>query len=629
MYYVIDIEADALENPKNLWCLVAKNLETGEVLKYDQQSAKAGIRFLHGHCTGYIGHNLIGYDRRVISNLLDVDIAEKPIIDTLILSRLLKYNIEGGHSLEAWGLRLGYPKQEFNNFAAYSEEMLDYCVRDVEVTTRVYQYIWSKLNRKEFEQAIWIEHEIAKVCEQMHEDGFAFDVVKAKSLRDSLTKRLEELDTELLAVFPPRSKLIREVRPKLTKHGTLSRVGFPKGWTDLTAFDADCPFSLVTFEPFNPGSHKQIVDRLWEAGWQPTDKTKGHLEAEKARDKEALETFKRYGWKVSETNLATVPSTAPPAVQKLIERLLIAGRWRTLNEWLGCYDESTGRIHGRWNHIGTWTHRMSHSSPNLGNVATAKSIKYKRSDLQEQAVSLGSHMRSLWVCDQSKEDPSDDKRWWLVGTDAVGIQLRIFAHYINDSKFTEALIHGNSKLGTDAHSLNANILGCDRDTAKTFIYAYLLGAGDSKLGEILGGRSRRGREAKRVFSEAYPGLGRLRAERIRADASRGFFQTFDGRLITCDSEHLMLAGYLQAGEAVIMKYANILWRSWADEATYKYRQVNFIHDEWQTEVFGTEDDALSLGKLQCEAIREVGKKFRLNCPMDGETRFGSNWLETH
>jgi DNA polymerase-1 len=36
-----------------------------------------------------------------------------------------------------------------------------------------------------------------------------------------------------------------------------------------------------------------------------------------------------------------------------------------------------------------------------------------------------------------------------------------------------------------------------------------------------------------------------------------------------------------------------------------------------------------LGEIQCQSIRDAGKFFKLNCPMDGEYRIGNNWQETH
>jgi DNA polymerase-1 len=91
----------------------------------------------------------------------------------------------------------------------------------------------------------------------------------------------------------------------------------------------------------------------------------------------------------------------------------------------------------------------------------------------------------------------------------------------------------------------------------------------------------------------------------------------------------MLAGYLQNGESVIMKRANTLWDKWCTEEGLPFKQVNFVHDEWQTEVMGTYEQAQRVGQLQCDSLVTVGEELGLFCPMSGETKIGRNWLDTH
>ncbi len=294
---------------------------------------------------------------------------------------------------------------------------------------------------------------------------------------------------------------------------------------------------------------------------------------------------------------------------------MLGSRLRTLTEWFKSYNEDDGKVHGRFQSIGTWTHRMSHRAPNMGNIAASKTIKYAGDKLKSMAIDLGTRMRDLWRV-------SDDN-YWLVGTDASGIQLRIFAHYVDDPALTNAVI------GDDPHEVHAGILGIARDDAKTFIYAFLLGAGDAKLGESVGESKKRGAELKRQFIEAYPGLTTLRESDIPRDAKRRYFEGLDGRLVFCDNEHLVLAGYLQNGEATIMKHANILWRKELDEQGIEYKQLNFVHDEWQTEVRGSEDVARLVGRRQTEAIKRVGEMLSLRCPLAGEYKIGKTWLDTH
>lgn len=627
MQVICDIEADGLEDTvSKIWCVVCKDIDSGQVSCFtDYDSDYPSLHTLRTeyapHVTRWIGHNFIDYDSWVLQHFGNVSIPADSIYDTLVVSRLAGYARPGGHSLEAWGHFLGSPKGTFNDWSKYSKEMMAYCQQDVEVNHKIYQYLLEKVSREEFKEAIAIEHYIAALCSQMRRDGFKFNARRAERILSTTTGALDEIDRALLHL-PPKARFVRTYNPKLTKHGTISRTSVPRGWKDLTSLSPDSPFSVIEWDPFNPGSPRQVVERLNDAGWKPVDKTKGHIEAlkERKKDKARLDHYRQYGWKVNETNLSTLPDSADPGIKGLVKRLLLEGRRRTLQEWLDNYNVQTGRVHPSFMHIGTWTGRMSHQNPNLGNVAAPKSIKYRTPELSKLAIVYGGAMRSLWGV------PTDS---YLVGTDAEGIQLRIFAHYINDPKFVEALVNGKSKDGTDPHSLNAKILGCTRDTAKTFIYAFLLGAGDQKIAEILGVSKADGAAAKQRFIAAYPGLKRLKEDTIPGDAERGYFEGFDGRLVLCDNEHLMLAGYLQNGEACIMKHANRLWRERATEERIPFKQVNFVHDEWQTEVAGSLAVAERLAAIQRDSIKEVAQRFKLHCPFAGSSKIGKNWYETH
>jgi hypothetical protein len=98
----------------------------------------------------------------------------------------------------------------------------------------------------------------------------------------------------------------------------------------------------------------------------------------------------------------------------------------------------------------------------------------------------------------------------------------------------------------------------------------------------------------------------------------------------------MLAGYLQNGESVIMKRANILWRRKLEAEGIPYKQVNFVHDEWQTEVDDNMDTALMVARIQADSLRQVGIDLNLNCPLAGSfinshelPAIGRSWAETH
>lgn len=616
MIVTIDIETERLDNPQIIWLIVCKEIATGNVHVFRQPQLTPGefLEFAHGVST-WVGHNVLSFDLPVLGRLLQYSYRPTHVIDTLVVSRLLNFNLEGGHSLESWGHRLGSEKIKFVDFGRYSKEMEEYCIQDVELTTKIYERFLPYISSPKWKNALRLEHDMAHICHEMTTNGFHFDIDKAKELYKELSLKVDTLSNILQEAFPPKSVLIREITPKATKHGTIHRQDFR--WLDdanLSAYAVGSPFSLIDFEPFNPKSPKQVVERLNEAGWKPIEKTKGHIQAERDRDQDKLEYYKVYGWKVSETNLGTLPPDAPSAALKLAEYLVLSNRLSVVTEWLNAYNESTGRIHGSFLSIGAWTGRMSHSNPNVANIPSGSSA-------------YAETMRALWEAAPNRK---------LVGVDADGIQLRILAHYMDDPVFTEALINGKKEDGSDAHSMNAAILGCTRDTAKTYIYAWILGAAAGKQAEILSCTPKEAREKSDQFLDMYPGLNHLKKVQIPRDAERGYFEGFDGRYVMCSSEHLMLAGYLQNGESLIMKKANTIWRSKLLTAGIDFKQVNFVHDEWQTEVNGDESVALFVAQTQAESIKEAGELFNLRCPMAGsimnahkQLAIGKHWGETH
>jgi DNA polymerase-1 len=441
--------------------------------------------------------------------------------------------------------------------------------------------------------------------------------------------------------FRPRTKFIREITPSETKHGTLHKKDFK--WVkdgDLTPFVAGAPFSLVEWVDFNPGSPKQVVRVLNEAGWRPVDKTKGHIEFEREaqrnrrnkkklldfeleKDHNKIEAYEKFGWKINEKNLQTLPDTAPAAAKALAKRIMLESRRKTLVEWIELCDPQSERIHGKFQHIGAWTHRMSHQNPNTANIPREDKL-------------FGKDMRSLWRAQPGR---------LLIGVDAEGIQLRVLAHYIDDPEFTHSVIFGKKQDGTDPHSLNMAALGqaCrSRDDAKTFIYAWLLGAGISKVAEILKCSNAEAKEAVENFLRRFEKLKRIKEEVIPYDARRGYFEGFDGRFVRVpgegvdDKKHLMLSGYLQNGEAIVMKKAVARWHPLLIKEKIPFWFVNLVHDEYQTETINDMEIAKYIANVQAESIRIAGEELGLKCPMagsvlntHGKLAIGSNWLETH
>ena len=625
-YGVLDIETNALVNPSKLWCIVTKVYPSGEVRKWTYPNFD-GFKEYAQTVDKWVTHNGIHFDIPQLNRLIAAGLDVERIIDTLVLSRLIDYSIDCGHSLEAWGLRLGFHKIHFNKFDVFSQEMLDYCVRDVELTYKLFTEIFLPYyESEEWRQSIELEHKSAILGEEMSANGFPFDIDTARSLHKQFTDRLAILDKEIIRAFPPKPVLVKEITPRATKHGTIHKGDFrwldsSGGRLDLSSFSIGSSFCLIRWIEFNPGSVKQIVDRMNEAGWEPVEKTKKHQEVErelklcKSRIKrtlllDKLKDLQITGWKVSEKNLETLPETAPSACKLLRERLILARRASTLEEWINAYVPDTGCVHGTFNTIGCWTHRFSHVRPNFANIVSVDKP-------------LGAELRSLWRADKDQ---------YIVDVDAEGIQLRILAHYMDDPVFTEALVNGRKEDKTDVHNLNKKALGeaCrSRDVAKIFIYSWLLGAGAGMTAKVLGSSLSEALKARENFQDFYPGLRELKTVMIPRDASQGYFNGLDGRKVLCSSEHKMLSGYLQNGEAVVMKTAWVLANDRFQREKIAARFINFVHDEFICLVSRSVELATLTKEILANSIKEAGELLNLKCPMSGNGSFGVTWSEVH
>ena len=100
------------------------------------------------------------------------------------MSRLMKPNREGGHSLREWALKLGTEKIEFTDFdAGWSEQMQEYCIRDVDVLEKVYYQLLQEQKHYGFSQeSIELEHEVARIIAKQERNGFKFDLPNAMVL---------------------------------------------------------------------------------------------------------------------------------------------------------------------------------------------------------------------------------------------------------------------------------------------------------------------------------------------------------------------------------------------------------------------------------------------------------------
>ena len=217
----------------------------------------------------------------------------------------------------------------------------------------------------------------------------------------------------------------------------------------------------------------------------------------------------------------------------------------------------------------------------------------------------------------------------LVGHDASGLELRMLAHYINDKDYTNEVING------DVHTLNQRMAGLPtRDAAKTFIYAFNYGAGNAKLGSIIGGGEREGRRIRDKFLKSNPRLRQLIAGVKEVAKERGYLIGLDGRRIHLRrdengviQDHKALNTLLQAAGAVVMKHSMVILDRLIKENGLHSKKVLDQHDEGQFECLP--EEAEKHGELAVQSIKQAGEYLGLNCPLDAEYKIGRNWSETH
>ena len=552
MRLLLDIET-TLDHSK-IWCVVTKDLDTNEVKVWKEANDLS--EYIKA-ASLIVAHNGIAFDFHLLKKLWKCQITLKRVKDTLVLSRLLNPSLDGGHSLSNLGKLLGIQKSEFTDFDLKTqtiEEMVQYCIQDVEVLHRIYNYLEAELKRQEFStQSQELEHEVQAIIAIQERNGFRFNEPSAMQLLAELKTRLESIIVEMQRIFPP----------KITSGRTHKTTGRPL--SDIV-------------EDFNPGSRKQIAERLIEKGWKP----------EKFTEKGSVI--------VDETTLEGLDF---PEAKAIAEYLMLQKRIAQIESWME-HTQPDGRVHGKVITNGAVTGRMTHHSPNMAQVPNSGAI-------------YGPECRNLWTVEKGCK---------LVGIDASGLELRMLAHYMNDNEYTNEVISG------DIHTANQKAAGLEtRNQAKTFIYAFLYGAGAAKIGKIVGGSSKEGQKLINNFLRNTPKLERLRERVSEAFTKRGVLLGLDGRKLLVRSEHSALNTLLQGAGAIAMKKALVLLQKDLTNRKIPFKLVANVHDEWQVEV--PEQYADEVGQSGVRAIQNAGLEFKMNCPLTGEYKIGDTWKETH
>uniref|UniRef100_A0AAU6W4D2 DNA polymerase I n=1 Tax=Pseudomonas phage Lepni01 TaxID=3138536 RepID=A0AAU6W4D2_9VIRU len=711
---ISDIETNGLyESVTRFHCATIQDYFTGQYTRYNEATFKEYIAALEAEAAKpdgmIVGHNFIKYDIPVLDKLKRLyfgkrlNIPRKRVMDTLVMTRLVYSNVGdrdsgllrsgilpgkmfGSHSLEAWGYRLGEMKGEYKHdfkvqleadggtyvdgmeWLECSESMEDYCEQDVRVTSKLFRKILSDLHyfndQGEAIEAIRLEHSAAWALAQMERNGFPFDIEGAEKLYCELAGKRSDLLVELIQTFgswwAPKGGKSQFLNPKTgapidywSDGRVMPKVNYPKvggvflksGKKDTREFFEGAPYTPIELVTFNPGSRAHLEKVLRDAGWVPTELT--NTGAAKLDD-ETLE-FVRVADPKKQACINLVREFME--VTKVIGMLSEGDK-----AWLR-YVRDDGCIHGSVNPNGAVTGRATHSHPNMGQVPSAKK-KY------------GPACRALFGAVFARKLKKGWENAVQLGTDASGLELRCLGHFgapFDEGSYAETVLNG------DIHWVNAIAAGIAppglvrdktnhehdayRDTAKTFIYAFLYGAGDGLVGSFVGGGKKEGKALKKAFMENTPAISGLRGaleEQLISEQKynnvtkkydikwkRRWIKGLDGRKIHVRSPHSALNSLLQSAGALVCKKWVVeverilveghgLVHGWYDDEGNPgdFCFMAWVHDELQI-ACRNQDIAELVAKVSNEAIRLVGESFKFRCPLATDSKIGPTWRECH
>ena len=424
-YLIVDIETESLDKTSKIHCICSK--DTSELDIKVWTDVRQFIEYANTF-DFIVFHNGIRFDYQV---LLPYGLKAK-VRDTLIDSKIcfpkqMLYVIDskinqipsklvGSYSLKAFGYRLKLNKIEFDNFDNLTDEMIEYCKRDVEITEQLFYRIQKSPLLPNY-QTLFCEYRVAYLMDKQEEYGIYFDKDKALELYSKLYNRHLELEQKLIA----NEGYILEDKG-LVEPKRIANLQTTKAKKPIAG-----PYHKIELKLFNPRSRQQIAQRLALKGIQLEEFTeKGSPKiTERVLEANNLLELKEY------LKLNKDISQLMGNLEKKDTKGLIAL----------CKDN---RLHGRVDYLSCATHRASHTSPNLTQVP--KTLEFRE---------LFTH-------------PPNRK---LIGLDFDAAELVIFGYWLEkfgNHDYIKSVVKGSKSSGDDVHSRTQNLIGLPtRNSAKT------------------------------------------------------------------------------------------------------------------------------------------------------------------
>lgn len=625
MKLVFDIEANGLLPTVNKFhCAGAIDYNTGKEYWFRPEEFGKFLNFLMEADT-VIAHNAFGYDIPALKKLAGIygmkfDIDPAKVQCTKVMSQVLHYTRFGfGHSLKKWGEFFQDNKGDYDGgWEEFNEEMFEYMKQDVRLGTKVYNHLIGEAKQfingsksKDILKALRLEMELDRIMVEQCQNGWKFNLKEAHNLSKDIESKMRSIETyingllglKVEAVDGSITKIkeqrehddvfITSKKPAFTKAGKYH--SHVKSWfsiDDDVQYDMAVHHSLpvwgeytrIQFAGGDIGNTTTVKQYLSSIGWVPDEWNWKKINGQ----------FVKVSAKLSDSSLKPLGDVG----QALMDYYTLRSRHSILKGWYEHVDSSS-RLHGDVFNVGTPTFRQTHKI--IANLPSGK-------------ATLGPEIRGLFIAEEG---------YTLVSADSAACQLRLLAHFMKDQEFTHTILEG------DIHQMNADILGCTRNQAKRFIFAYLYGAGAQKLSGYIDKSVPQTRKAIKKYKAALPKLSNLVETVSDLIATQGYIMGLDDRpiFLSKDQQHKSLNYLIQGAEAVVMKATVALIDKRLKEANIDFKHLLFYHDEHTVEVRkGQEEQAKDI-IISC--FEDAPKQYGIDIMTCGDCNIGGDYYDVH
>ena len=438
---------------------------------------------------------------------------------------------------------------------------------------------------------VLLEMRMAELMAQQQASGFRFDKDAAVRVKARLGQEADGIETTIksLCYAVPGKRFTPK---RTTKHN-----GYVAG-AEMTRLEMFNPTSRAHIHWFLTTSHHEGRPPLIRASDWPKTTDSGKPKVDEAVLSELADS-------ALEDDNAELSALLKDFINLFTLQKGMGQLSEGSNSWLNSIEDD-GCIHHSCT-LSTATGRNAHRGPNLGQVNSEH------------------WARELFVPHHGDV---------LVGCDLEGLELRVLGHFLapyDNGAFAEVVVNG------DIHQQNADRVGCSRKQVKTLTYAFMYGAGDTKLGHSLqpelsdGAKKILGAQLRRKFLEAIPGLGPL-VEAVKLKVKeKGKLKGLDGRPIHCRAEHSGLNFLCQSAGAILSKRWVVIGQELLDREGLiygeHYKRCAYVHDEVQLSVKEGYEQLVS--EILVEAAPKAGAYYGFRVPITASAQSGASWAETH